>query len=88
MLQALKAQGVTILIVTHDVEFAARCADRCLMFFRGRIVSEGAPESFFGENSFYTTAVSRMTRGHYDHAVTVEAAAALCRLNGERGAEA
>jgi len=88
VLQALKAQGVTILIVTHDVEFAARCADRCLMFFRGRIVSEGAPESFLGGNSFYTTAVSRMTRGHYEQAVTVESAAALCRLNGERGAEA
>ena len=83
VLQALKKQGVTVLIVTHDVEFAALCADRCLMLFRGRIVSEGAPEAFFGHSSFYTTAVSRMTRGHYDHAVTVEAAAELCRLNGE-----
>ena len=83
VLQALKKQGVTILIVTHDVEFAALCADRCLMLFRGRIVSQGTPATFFGNSSFYTTAVSRMSRGYYENAVTVEAAAALCRLNGE-----
>ncbi|MBE5797347.1 MAG: energy-coupling factor ABC transporter ATP-binding protein [Clostridiales bacterium] len=86
VLQSLKAQGITILIVTHDVEFAAQCADRCALFFRGSIASTGAPDAFFGENSFYTTAVSRMTRGHYDRAVTVEAAAALCRLNGRKEA--
>ncbi len=84
VLAALRAQGIAILIVTHDVEYAALCADRCLLLFRGSVVSEGTPESFFGENSFYTTPVSRMTRGHYDCAVTVEAAARLCRLNGRR----
>ena len=71
------------MLVTHDVDFAAECADRCCFVFRGQIVSEGAPRAFFGENSFYTTAVSRMTRGHYDGAVTVDDAAQLCRLNGE-----
>ena len=66
------------------MEFAALCADRCAMFFGGRIVSEGAPREFFSENSFYTTAVSRMTRGYYEGAVTVEDAAALCRINGRK----
>ena len=84
ILKALKAHGMTLIIVTHDVEFAALCADRCAMFFRGNVVSEGAPATFFSENTFYTTAVSRMTRGHYENAVTVEDAASLCRLNGER----
>ena len=86
VLSALREGGMTLLIVTHDVEFAARCADRCLMLFRGQVVSGGEPSSFFGGNSFYTTAVSRMTRGHYDDAVTVGAAAALCRLNGPKEA--
>ena len=86
ILKTLKERGVTIVTVTHDVEFAAICADRCAMFFGGRIVSEGTPGRFFSENSFYTTAVSRMTRGYYKNAVTVEDAAELCRLNGERGA--
>jgi len=82
VLRALKAQGMTLLIVTHDVEFAAACADRCALFFRGRIVAQESPAAFFGENSFYTTSISRMTRGHYDNTVTVDTASALCRLNG------
>ncbi len=85
ILNALKAEGMTIVIVTHDVELAALCADRCAMFFRGRVVSVDTPHRFFSENSFYTTAVSRMTRGFFDHAVTVEDAAAFCRRNGSWG---
>ncbi|MBP3540741.1 MAG: energy-coupling factor ABC transporter ATP-binding protein [Clostridia bacterium] len=84
VLKNLKQQGMTILVVTHDVEFAAACADRCAMFFRGQIVSQGAPRQFFHENSFYTTAVSRMTRGWFDYAVTLEDAAELCRRNGRK----
>lgn len=87
VLRDLKARGMTILVVTHDVEFAAACADRCAMFFRGSIVSVGEPRAFFSESSFYTTAVSRMTRDRYDRCVTVEDAAALCRLNGQKGGQ-
>jgi energy-coupling factor transport system ATP-binding protein len=54
------------------------------MFFGGRIVSTGAPNEFFSRNSFYTTAVSRMTRGYYDNAVTIDDAVKLCSLNGRK----
>ncbi len=87
VLRRLKADGVTIVTVTHDVEFAAECADRCGLFFGGRVVSCGTPAEFFSGNSFYTTAASRMTRGYYDRAVTAEQAAELCRLNGRRCGE-
>lgn len=59
----LKKQGVTIVIVTHDVEFAAENSDRCLMFFDGDISSEGSPREFFCGNSFYTTCANKMSRG-------------------------
>lgn len=84
ILKALKQQGMTLVIVTHDVEFAALCADRCAMFFRGDMVSIGTPRRFFGQNSFYTTAVSRMSRGYYENCVTVDDLAALCLQNGEK----
>ena len=84
VLKALKNQGMTLVIVTHDVEFAAECADRCCFVFRGQIISEGTPRSCFSQNSFYTTAVSRMTRGLIGGAVTVADAAAA--LRGEAGA--
>lgn len=78
----LKNDGMTIIFVTHDVEFAAICADRCSLFFRGKIVSEGTPTELFSENHFYTTAASRLTRGFFDNTVTLEQVVELCEKNG------
>ena len=87
LLRKLTESGMTIVTVTHDVEFAAECADRCAMFFRGEIVSAAPPDEFFSENSFYTTAASRITRGHFRRAVTAKKAAELCKLNGIKGSD-
>lgn len=84
VMRSLREKGVTIITVTHDVEFAAVCADRCAMFFGGKIVSIGTPNEFFSQSSFYTTAVSRMTRGYFDNVATVDDAAKLCRINGRK----
>ena len=84
IMRTLKGQGVSILIVTHDVEFACAVADRCALCFLGEICGEDETKRFFAENSFYTTAVSRMTRGIYRNAVTVDDAQRLLSLNGRR----
>lgn len=86
ILQTLKSQGRTVVIVTHDVEFAALCADRCAMSFDGSLTAVGTPAAFFSANSFYTTAVSRMTRGIYDGIVTLPQAVAICEANGRKEA--
>lgn len=86
LLKKLKEQGMTIVTVTHDAEFAALCADRCALFFRGQVMSACDTVDFFSGNNFYTTAVSRMTRGYYDKTVTLEDAAEICFLN-LKGAE-
>ncbi|HPE94843.1 MAG TPA: ATP-binding cassette domain-containing protein [Bacillota bacterium] len=82
VLRALKASGMTLVIVTHDVELAAVVSDRCAMLFRGEVTSSDVPRRFFAGNSFYTTAISRMTRGLFADAVTVEDAGRLCLMNG------
>ena len=84
VLRALKKDGVTVAIVTHDTEFAAEIADRTALFFRGEAVSVDTPKRFFSANRFYTTPVSRMTRDYYDMAVTVADAEALCLANERR----
>ena len=71
-LRRLSGEGRTVVMVTHDIEFAAVCADRCAMLFDGEIFAEGAPRAFFSDNNFYTTAANRIARGFYDNAVTVE----------------
>ena len=79
----LKRQGIAILMVSHDVEFCARYADRVCMFFDGQILTGDTPRRFFGGNSFYTTAAARMSRHVFREAVTAEDVVALYRKNKE-----
>lgn len=78
ILADLKRHGMTILAVTHDVEFAAENADRCALFFDGEILSADVPEKFFSENNFYTTAANRIARQLCRNAVTCEQVVAFC----------
>ncbi len=85
ILKELKQNGVTVITVTHDVEFAAENADRCAFIFNGEVISAATPTEFFSNNNFYTTAANRMSRGFYDNAVTAKEVIELCLKNGERG---
>ncbi|MBQ1501576.1 MAG: ATP-binding cassette domain-containing protein, partial [Firmicutes bacterium] len=78
ILQDLLAAGATILMVSHDVEFCAEYAHRCVLFFDGALVTGGTPRRFFAGNSFYTTAANRMSRHLLAGAVTAEDVIAAC----------
>ena len=77
----LKDEGITIVIVSHDVEFCAKYADMVSMFFDGQMLTTDTPRRFFGNNSFYTTAANRMSRHVFSMAVTAEDVVELCRQN-------
>ncbi len=79
----LKNQGVTVVMVSHDVEFCAKYADAVSMFFDGQVLTTAAPRQFFGSNSFYTTAANRMSRHVFSMAVTAEDVVELYRQNRE-----
>lgn len=81
ILSDLKAEGKTLVLVTHDVEFAAEFADRCAMFFDGKIVSVEDKITFFANNAYYTTAARRITRNTFADAVTLDRAIELCNKN-------
>ena len=70
ILKLLKEQGVTIFMISHDIEFCARFADRCGLFFDGIVTASGGPREFFSGNNFYTTAANRMARKYFPMAVT------------------
>ena len=78
ILRALLSQGVSLLMVSHDVEFCARYAHRCALFFDGSIVTEASPRAFFSGNSFYTTAANRIARPLEPQAVTAEDVMTIC----------
>ena len=83
ILANLKKQGITIVMVSHDVEFCARYADLVTMFFDGQILTTDTPRRFFGSNSFYTTAAHRMSRHVFDMTVTAEDVIRLYQKNKE-----
>ena len=72
LLLKLRNDGKTVFLVSHDVEFCARYADRCVLLFRGETVTEGVPSEFFSGNYFYTTAAAKLSRGMLDGAVLAE----------------
>lgn len=72
VLLELKERGITIVMVSHDIEFCGRYADRCAMFFDGAISTLHTPRRFFSGNSFYTTSANRMSRHVFADAVTAE----------------
>lgn len=81
ILKKLKASGVTVLMVSHDVEFCAKYADIVGMFFDGNVITANTPKKFFAQNSFYTTAANRMSRHIFENAITNEDVIKLCQMN-------
>ena len=83
ILGRLKDAGITVVMVSHDVEFCAEHADLVSMFFDGQILTTDTPHRFFGQNSFYTTAANRMSRCVFRNAVTTGDVVELYRRNME-----
>ena len=83
ILKQLRKTGMTIVMVSHDVEFCAEYADLVGMFFDGQLLTTDTPRRFFGSNSFYTTAANRMSRCVFRNAVTASDVAGLIRRNRE-----
>ena len=81
VLQKLRQDGTTILMVSHEIEFCAEYADVCALFFNGGIVSADEPRRFFSGNSFYTTAANLMARHKFPGAVCREDVIELCNQN-------
>ncbi|KYG90540.1 cobalt ABC transporter ATP-binding protein [[Bacillus] sp. KCTC 13219] len=79
IIKDLQVKGMTIIMVTHDIEFSAQYSSRCALFFDGNIVSEDEPRAFYSGNSFYTTAAHRITREQLSNAITCEDVVTLCQ---------
>lgn len=82
LLCRLRDEGVTVIAVTHDAEFAADVATVCGFLFRGELISEGGVREFFSGNELYTTPAARITRGIADGCVTVSEARTLIMAGG------
>jgi energy-coupling factor transport system ATP-binding protein len=72
----LSGMGAAVVVATHDVEFAARFADRVVLLGRGEVIADGPPEELLAGGWYFTTEVARILDGA---AATPEAGAELLR---------
>lgn len=79
IIRELKESGKTFIIVSHDIEFSATFADRCVMIFDGRVVSDSEPREFFSGNSFYTTTANRIVRSVFPDCILTKEAWKKCK---------
>jgi energy-coupling factor transport system ATP-binding protein len=59
-LRSLSSRGAAVIVATHDVEFAARAADRCVLLAAGRVVADGRTEEALSGGRYFATEVARV----------------------------
>ncbi|MEN6292633.1 MAG: ATP-binding cassette domain-containing protein, partial [Methanobacterium sp.] len=70
-LKKLQKNGLTIVMATHDIEFAAEYSKRCMILFDGKIQIDSTPKAVFSSNNFYTTFVNRMVKNFLPESITL-----------------
>ena len=70
ILAELKTSGMTMIIVTHDLDFVSLLADRCSMLFDGRVEGIAQTKEFFAGNAYFTTNAHRLSKGIVPSVVT------------------
>ena len=63
LLKRLCSDGKTVLLVSHDIDFVGEWADYVSFMSEGRIAVTDEKRRFFSSLSFYTTSLSRLSRG-------------------------
>lgn len=83
LLQDLNRQGMTIVVVTHDVEFAAEYAKRVIMISDGQITSMGSTLQVMRDSLFYSPQMARLFKGVADDVLIVRDALYKMNPGGE-----
>ncbi len=60
LLRSWRDAGMAILLVTHDVEFAAAAADRVALMSQGEIIASGDPAQVLGASPLFAPQVARL----------------------------
>ncbi|MFZ5754425.1 MAG: ABC transporter ATP-binding protein [Bacillota bacterium] len=81
LLLELQKEGKALLVVTHDVEFAAEFAQEVVLMTQGTIIARGSKYEMLTQSTFYSPQVSKLFNKFDDTVVTLrEGEQALKRL--------
>ncbi len=84
IIKELKQDKVTVIIVTHDIEFASNVSDKCMLLFDGSLVAVDTPNKFFSNNTFYQTNVGKITKNIYNNIINMKDLSDILTLNGRK----
>jgi energy-coupling factor transporter ATP-binding protein EcfA2 len=60
LLKQWRADGMAIVLVTHDVELAAALADRVVLMSQGEVIADGTPSVVLGSSPLFAPQVARL----------------------------
>lgn len=60
LLEEWRAEGLAVVIVTHDVELAAEVADRVVLMSQGEVIADGDPYTILGSSPLFASQVARL----------------------------
>jgi energy-coupling factor transport system ATP-binding protein len=60
LLRSWRNEGIAILLVTHDVEFAAAIADRVILMSQGELIANGTPAQVMGSSPLFAPQIARL----------------------------
>lgn len=66
----IEKNGVSVILVTQDVEFAAEFSQRVILLSEGRIIEDGNKFDVFHGNLFYSTQINKLFNGIVDNIIT------------------
>lgn len=81
ILLKLKNKGITIILVTHDIEFASKYSTRVGMMFNGELIAVNNRTDFFENNEYYTTASVKLSKGIFTNTVNADELIELSKIN-------
>lgn len=70
----LQSEGTTILLVTHDVEFAAEYASNIVLMAEGSVIASGSKYDMLSNSAFYSPQVNKLFNQRADGIVTFKQA--------------
>lgn len=71
ILLQLQREGIAILVITHDVEFAAEYADDIVLMAEGSIIARGNKYEMLSGSTFYSPQISKLFNNIADNVVTL-----------------
>jgi len=84
----MKEEGRTIMIISHDMDFVARYADRVIVMTKGEVVMDGTPEEVFSNREVMTRAMIKppQTYAIANHVREKDASMPCIRLDADNTA--